>query len=131
MASRDGPDRALRVVGDPVMCQDTIGRNRLEGPGVAARHSGMKSAEPGASARYNRPGMSVATLQFLLLVFAGWVNRRQVDQIARNLTDSADGFLRGKRYLIHDRDPLFTAAFHATLGAAGIECLKLPPQAPI
>jgi putative transposase len=51
-----------------------------------------------------------------------------IQQIARNLTDRVDGFLRGKRYLIHDRDPLFTTAFRATLRAAGIECLKLPPQ---
>jgi transposase InsO family protein len=53
-----------------------------------------------------------------------------IQQIARNLTDGVDGFLRGKRYLIHDRDPLFTAAFRATLCAAGIECLELPPQSP-
>ena len=31
-------------------------------------------------------------------------------QVARNLTDMWDGFLLGKRYLIHDRDPLFTEA---------------------
>jgi hypothetical protein len=54
-----------------------------------------------------------------------------IQQIARNLTDSVDGCLRGKRYLIHDRDPLFTAAFRATLCAAGIKCLKLPPQSRI
>ena len=29
-------------------------------------------------------------------------------QMARNLTDGFDGFLRDSRYLIHDRDPLFT-----------------------
>ena len=29
-------------------------------------------------------------------------------QVARNLTDSVDGFLQGKRYLIHDRGALFT-----------------------
>ena len=27
-------------------------------------------------------------------------------QVARNLTDMWDGFLLGKRYLIHDRDPV-------------------------
>jgi putative transposase len=27
-------------------------------------------------------------------------------QVARNLTDAVDGFFTGKRYLIHDRDPL-------------------------
>ena len=32
-------------------------------------------------------------------------------QIARNLTDAIDGFLRSKRYLIHDRDPLYTREF--------------------
>ena len=30
-------------------------------------------------------------------------------QVARNLTDPVDGFLRGAKYLIHDRDPLFVA----------------------
>ena len=29
-------------------------------------------------------------------------------QMARNLTDGFDGFLGESRYLIHDRDPLFT-----------------------
>jgi hypothetical protein len=32
-------------------------------------------------------------------------------QIARNVTDAVDGILQGKRYLIHDRDPLYTAEF--------------------
>jgi len=36
----------------------------------------------------------------------------------------------GKRYLIHDRDPLFTDAFRAVLRATGIECLKLPARSP-
>jgi hypothetical protein len=53
-----------------------------------------------------------------------------IRQVARNLTDSVDGFLRGKRYMIHDRDPLFTDAFRAVLRGAGIECLKLPARSP-
>jgi transposase InsO family protein len=53
-----------------------------------------------------------------------------IQQVARNLTDSVDGFLRGKRYLIHDRDPLFTDVFRRVLCAAGIECLKLPARSP-
>ena len=44
-----------------------------------------------------------------------------MSQIARNLTDSVDGLLTGKRYLIHDRDPLFTDEFLRTLKDAGIE----------
>ena len=31
-----------------------------------------------------------------------------MEQLARNLTDPVDGFLRTARYLIHDRDPLYT-----------------------
>ncbi len=34
-----------------------------------------------------------------------------MQQCARQLTDHFDGLLRGKRYLIHDRDSKFTEAF--------------------
>src|SRR5215470_2081717 len=51
-------------------------------------------------------------------------------QIARNLTDSVEGLLTGKRYLIHDRDPLFTDEFLRTLKDAGVESVKLPPRSP-
>jgi transposase InsO family protein len=51
-------------------------------------------------------------------------------QIARNLIDHVDGFLWGTRYLIHDRDPLFTDEFRELLRAAGVKCLKLPAQSP-
>jgi putative transposase len=54
-----------------------------------------------------------------------WMN-----QIARNLTDTVDGLLNGKRYLIHDRDPLFTAEFLSALDEAGVESVKLPPRSP-
>jgi len=45
-------------------------------------------------------------------------------QIARNLTDDVDGFLKGKRYLIHDRDPLYTQEFLSMLAEAGILILN-------
>jgi putative transposase len=51
-------------------------------------------------------------------------------QIARNLTDAVDGFLQGKRYLIHDRDPLFTDQFAEILGTAGVKTVKLPAKSP-
>jgi hypothetical protein len=51
-----------------------------------------------------------------------------MDQVARNLCDDGDGFLTGKRYLIHNRDPLFTTVFLATLGASGVKSTKLPPR---
>jgi hypothetical protein len=51
-------------------------------------------------------------------------------QIGRNLTDAVDGILTGKRYLIHDRDPLFTADFLHMLADAGVESVKLPARSP-
>ena len=43
-----------------------------------------------------------------------------MNQVGRNLTDAVDGLLNGKRYLIHDRDPLFTAEFLNLLAEAGV-----------
>jgi Integrase core domain len=36
----------------------------------------------------------------------------------------------GKCYLIHDRDPLFTAEFQRILASVGVTAVKLPPQSP-
>ena len=54
----------------------------------------------------------------------------RMKQVARNLTDPLEGFLSGKRYVIHDRDPLFTKAFAAILKTAGVKVVKLPPRSP-
>ena len=51
-------------------------------------------------------------------------------QVARNLTDAFDGFLVGKRFLIHDRDPLFTEAFREIVRSVGVDPLRLPPRSP-
>jgi hypothetical protein len=47
-------------------------------------------------------------------------------RIARNFTDGVDGFFNGKRYLIHDRDPLYKGDFLNRLAGTGIESVKLP-----
>jgi putative transposase len=57
-------------------------------------------------------------------------NKLWMKQIARNLTDADEGILVGKRYLVHDRDPLFTADFLATIASTGVQSIKLPPQSP-
>ncbi|MHB8653632.1 MAG: IS3 family transposase [Terriglobia bacterium] len=57
-------------------------------------------------------------------------NGLRMSQVARNLIDADEGFLVGKRYLIHDRVPLFTAEFLATLGTTGVQSVKLPPCSP-
>jgi transposase InsO family protein len=53
-----------------------------------------------------------------------------MDQIARNLTDCEDGLLKRSRYLIHDRDPLYTRSFLDALFQAGLKPVRLPPSAP-
>jgi transposase InsO family protein len=53
-----------------------------------------------------------------------------MQQCARQLTDPFDGFLLGKRYLIHDRDTKFTQAFDAFLKGSGVDPLVLPPRSP-
>ena len=56
---------------------------------------------------------------------------RSVDEsVARDLTDPIDGLLSNKHYLIHDRDPLFTADFLKMFAEAGIESVRLPPRSP-
>jgi hypothetical protein len=52
-------------------------------------------------------------------------------QVARILVDSEDGFLQGKRYLIHDRDPLYrTTGFHGILKSIGVKPVRLPSRSP-
>ena len=48
-------------------------------------------------------------------------------QMARNVTQTGDGFLNGCRYLLHDRDTKFSAAFCEIPRSAGIHpsrCLQ-------
>jgi putative transposase len=51
-------------------------------------------------------------------------------QPARNITNPVDGFLKGKQYLIHDRDPLYTAEFLTMLEGVGVKSVRLPARSP-
>ena len=51
-------------------------------------------------------------------------------QIARNMCDMWDGFMLGKKNLIHDRDPLFNKRFDSVFESISIEIKKLPPFMP-
>jgi transposase InsO family protein len=53
-----------------------------------------------------------------------------MEQIARNLTDGQDGVLRAKRFLIMDRDALFSAGLKATLECSGIDILLTAYRTP-
>jgi transposase InsO family protein len=80
----------------------------------------------------------------MLVALAGWVNEQQLavieylkqenrvlrEQVARNLIGDFSGFLREKRFLIHDRDPLFTRGFRELLQSAGVTSVWMPPRSP-
>ena len=51
-------------------------------------------------------------------------------QIARNLTDAEQGLLRGRKYLLMDRDTKFSEAFRVMLEQAGAKVVRLPPCSP-
>jgi transposase InsO family protein len=74
--------------------------------------------------------IDLSTRKVEIAGIAQMANGLWMDQIARNLTDAEQGMLTGKRYLIHDRDPLFTAEFLKMIADAGVESVKLPPRSP-
>jgi putative transposase len=51
-------------------------------------------------------------------------------QVARNLTDVDFGFLREGYYVIHDRDPVYTAELCSVLESVGVTPIRLPPKSP-
>jgi len=51
-------------------------------------------------------------------------------QVTRNLLDSTDGFLRSAKFLVHDRDPLFTKTWKLLLNSDGITSVAIPAQSP-
>ena len=71
----------------------------------------------------------VATRKVEILGVDAQPNGSWMEQIARNASGEG-GFLAGKKYLIHDRDSLYTEKFDCILKAAGVEAVKLPPRSP-
>jgi transposase InsO family protein len=53
-----------------------------------------------------------------------------VEQIARNLMDCQDGFLTARRFLIIDRDALFSPRLKAILESSGVEIVLTAYRAP-
>ena len=74
--------------------------------------------------------MELSTRKVQIAGIASSANGLWMSQIARNLTDAEQGILTDKRYVIHDRDPLFTDEFLKMIADAGVESVKLPPRSP-
>lgn len=75
----------------------------------------------------------VMALQTRRVEIAGITSRpgdAWMGQLARNLTDAADGFLRGTWRLILDRDPLYSQTFRRLLQDSGVEVVRLPGKSP-
>ena len=53
-----------------------------------------------------------------------------MEQMARNVTDCETGFLCYKRFLITDRDAVFSPMFKSILGCSGVQALLTAHQAP-
>ena len=74
--------------------------------------------------------MRVASRQMCIAGISTSPNQGWMEQMARNLSFAEVGFLQGCRYLLHDRDAKFSAAFSGILEAVGIKSVKLPPRSP-
>jgi len=74
--------------------------------------------------------LELSTRKVEIVGIAAEANGLWMNQVGRNITDAVDGILRGKSYLIHDRDPLFTAEFLSMLADVGVKSVKLPPRSP-
>jgi len=53
-----------------------------------------------------------------------------MQQMARNATGEAWGFLDQRRHVLHDRDTKFCSLFRATLATGGIKPIQLPARSP-
>ena len=108
--------------------------------GVSGQASGCDS---GGGFLHHRGLDAPGFVRFLVLFFIDLRSRRVEiggvtrqanglwrSPVARNLSDAEEGFLTGKRYLIHDRDPLFTTEFVEILKSTGVQSVKLPPRSP-
>lgn len=74
--------------------------------------------------------IELSTRKVEIAGIAAVANGLWMRQIGRNLTDAVDGILKGKRHLIHDRDPLFTAEFLDMVAEVAVRSAKLPPRSP-
>jgi putative transposase len=88
---------------------------------------------------WTKSGLATFYLLFVMelstrrVQFAGCTTNPEDDwmtQVGRNLTDSEQGFLRDKRFILMDRDKKYAESFRTLLKGSGIEPVRLPPKSP-
>lgn len=68
--------------------------------------------------------MNLAKRQVQIAQISCQMNGEVMAQVARNLTDSEDGFLDGMEYFVCDHDALFTKQFEAILDSSDVKLLR-------
>ena len=68
--------------------------------------------------------MNLAKRQVQIAQISCQMNGEVMAQVARNLTDSEDGFLDGMEYFVCDHDPLFTKQFESILESSHVKLLR-------
>jgi putative transposase len=141
-----GECRKLDVAVSATSVRRILRRCRL---GPAPRRSGPSwttflRAQAGAMLACDFLTVETVGLTRLYILFVVELDRRRVHlagitahptgewvaQQARNLLMDLDEHVHRFRFLIRDRDTKFTAAFDAVFAAAGVQTVKIPPQAP-
>jgi transposase InsO family protein len=88
---------------------------------------------------WTKSGLATFYLLFVMelstrrVQFAGCTTNPEDDwmmQVGRNLTDSEQGFLRDKRFILMDRDKKYAESFRTIFKESGIEPVRLPPKSP-
>jgi putative transposase len=88
---------------------------------------------------WTKSGLATFYLLFVMelstrrVQFAGCTTNPEEDwmmQVGRNLTDSEEGFLRHKRFILMDRDKKYAESFRTILKESGIEPVRLPAKSP-
>ena len=67
----------------------------------------------------------VEILGIIPQAYGGWM-----EQMARNMTDPFEGFCKDKRFVVMDRDPLFTEKFRDILDSSGVKPVRITTASP-
>ena len=70
------------------------------------------------------------TRRVSLVGFTPYPDQEWMEQQARNLTMEEWGWLRGCRYLLHDRDTKFCESFRELIESGSVKPLRLPARSP-
>src|SRR5215472_12118579 len=74
--------------------------------------------------------MQLGTRRICIAGMTSYPDAEWMDQQARNVTLEDWGFLRGCRYLLHDRDAKFSLSFRQTMKWGNVNPLRLPARSP-